>query len=488
MCSDLSRRCFLKTATVGVMASSSLLALAQHNRDSRGALDLGFKTKIRVGKVYLGHQHPGWPRSTVDLNAEMKRFEAELSRLTGLADVEFVDGGLVSNAEHVAQAVKKMKGVSGILAIHLTLGTGPQMEGLMESGLPLMIYSQPFSGHEWHIVASWQRQGRLVEVLPSSRYEDLAEAIRPFRAQQRLRETRVLHISQHEADPAYVRAIKEKYGTEIRSLYLADLEAAYRQADQAEAEADARRWIREARKMIEPKPADVLKGSLMYVAMRNLLAQHEAQAITVNCLGMGLIDRGMGYPCLGFVRLNNRLLTGVCEADLKSTLTQLIFSYLVGRTGFVTDPAFDLSNNTINHAHCVAATQMEGPNSKCSPYFIRTHLEDNKGVSLQVVLPVGRKISMARLIGTDKMLFSTGDAVGSPLIERGCRSKLAVRVDHIDKFLADWSCGLHRVVFYGDHTRDLNRFCRFAGIQILREGIDDLQKVPGLEWESHVHA
>jgi hypothetical protein len=149
-------------------------------------------------------------------------------------------------------------------------------------------------------------------------------------------------------------------------------------------------------------------------------------------------------------------------------MTQLLFTYLVSRTGFVTDPVFDLATNTLIHAHCVGATQMEGPDTRPSPYHIRTHLEDGRGVSLQVRMPVGGKVSMARLIGTDLMLFSTGDAV--------------------DKFLEGWSCGLHRVIFYGDHTRDLRRFCRFKQVRLLREGVDDLHGVPGLEWEPHVHA
>jgi len=218
------------------------------------------------------------------------------------------------------------------------------------------------------------------------------------------------------------------------------------------------------------------------------LAKNDAVAITMNCLGMGLMDRNMGYPCLGFVRLNNVGMAGVCEADLKSTLTQLIFTYLVGRTGFVSDPVIDLSNSTIVHAHCVAATQMEGIGSHPAAYHIRSHLEDGRGVSLQVKMPIGRPLSMARLIGPDIMLFSTGQAVDSPFVDRGCRSKVTMKVQNIDRFLESWSCGLHRVIFYGDHTRDIKSYCRFAQIRLLHEGIEDLQSEKGLEWEPHVHA
>ena len=149
---------------------------------------------------------------------------------------------------------------------------------------------------------------------------------------------------------------------------------------------------------------------------------------------------------------------------------------------------FDQSNSTIIHAHCVAATQMQGPDSKPSPYHIRTHLEDNRGVSLMVKMPVGQEVSMARLVGNDLMLFATGDAVDSPFVERGCRSKLTMRVPNLDRFLHQWSSGLHRVIFYGDHTRDITRFCRFTQTRLVHEGVDDLRNEGGLEWQPRVHA
>lgn len=485
----LSRRCFLKSTTLSAFSLGACAALAERLAAETAPANLGLKSKVRVGKVYLGRRRPGWPMSAVDLDAEVKRFEEEFAKLgPALADIEFVEGGLVDEAAKLAAVKEKFAGVTGILAIHLTLGTGPDIAGLLETNRPLVVFFPPYSGHEWHTVAALQRQGKLIEAHPSSDFADLAAAVRPFRAIHRLREAKVLHVSQGDANAGYVKTIQDKFGTEIISLKLPDLEKAYKEADAAEAQADAERWLREAARLVEPTKEEVLKSSVMYVAMKQLLAQHGAVAITMNCLGMNLIGRGMGYPCLGFVRLNNMGLGGVCEADLKSTMTHLIFTYLAGRPGFVTDPVFDLANSAIIHAHCVAATQMEGPDKPAAPYVIRSHLEDNKGASLQVKLPVGQKVSMARLIGPDIMLFSTGDAVDSPFVERACRTKLTMKVDNIERFLENWSCGLHRVVFYGDHTRDIRRFCRFMNVRLLREGVDDLRNEPGLEWEPFVHA
>ncbi|MDW8310661.1 MAG: hypothetical protein RMK20_14905, partial [Verrucomicrobiales bacterium] len=485
----ISRRCFLKSTTAGAVTFGLWSTLLERLIAATPQPPLGPGSKVRIGKIYPGHERPGWPAARVDLAAVIQRYETDLAKLAPqLRDVEFVDAGRPADATQLAQARDKFRDVDGILVMHLTLGVGRQLESLMELGIPIVLFSLPYTGHEWHTIASWQRQGKLIEVYPTSRFEDVLIAIRPFRALRRLREARILHVNFGPADAAYCDAVRKKFGTEILNLGLPDLQRAYETADQSEAMADCRRWIREADRVVEPTQEEILKASRMFVAMRNLLAEHRAVLITMNCLGMGLMDRGMAYPCLGFVRLNNMGLGGVCEADLKSSLTHLIFSYLVGRPGFVTDPVIDLATSTIIHAHCVAATQMEGPDGPRARYILRSHLEDDRGASLQVRLPVGRKLTMARLIGTDIMLLATGDAVDSPLHEWGCRTKLTMKVQNIEKFLDNWSSGLHRVVFYGDHSRDVRRFCRFARIRVLEEGVDDLHQVEGLEWRPHVHA
>jgi hypothetical protein len=486
MSDGISRRVFLEGAAAGA-ASLSMLGALSDRALAENALPVA--GKVRIGKVYFGAPHPSWPMATVDVEAERKRVEAELTRLQpALSDVEMIDCGLVVNDAELARAKEKLQGADGILFLQLTMGASKMLQGLLELNLPTVLFAEPFCGHEWNTIAALQRQGKRIDCWASSKFDDVVPAIRPFRAIRRLKDAKVLHVSPVPADPTYVKNIKDKFGTEIKSLKLADLEAAYKAVDQQAAEAEAQRWVREAEKVVEPTPADILKASRMALAVVGMVQAEQAAAITINCLGMGLPDRGMGYPCLGFCRLNSMGLGGICEADLLSTMTHLIFNYLVGRPGFVTDPCFDYSNNTILHAHCVAATKMLGPDGPSHPYIIRSHLEDNKNAVLQVKMPVDQKVSMAKLVGNDLMLFSTGEAIDSPLVDRGCRSKLTVRVEHPEKFMEGWSCGLHRVIFYGDHTRDLERFCRFMQIRLHHEGRDDPHNVPGLNWPPQIRA
>lgn len=206
-----------------------------------------------------------------------------------------------------------------------------------------------------------------------------------------------------------------------------------------------------------------------YLAIRTLLLREKANAITIDCLGG--FRRGVlpAYPCVAWSRLNDQGLYGVCEADLLSTMTQLLVTSFCGKPGFVSDPVFDVSRNEVIHAHCVAATCLEGIDGARSPYIIRSHMEDNKGVSMQVLVPASGRVTVARFTGPEKMLVSTGEACGNVEERRGCRTKLRTRVADARKLLEHYSGELHRVVFFGDYVDRITRLGRLLGYDTISE-------------------
>ena len=165
-------------------------------------------------------------------------------------------------------------------------------------------------------------------------------------------------------------------------------------------------------------------------------------------------------------------LGGICESDLRSAMTHIIFQGLAGRPGFISDPTVDESTNSIVLAHCMGTRNMEGPDKPAAPYKLRTVMERQQGVVPQVKFPVGGKATQALLVGMDLLLYFTGQVVDSPDLERGCRSKMTVKVDgDVETLWKNWSNGLHRVTCYGDITKDLQRFCRFAQIKLVNEAV-----------------
>jgi len=314
-----------------------------------------------------------------------------------------------------------------------------------------------------------RQAGMKIIVLATSDYGELAEAVGLMRVPARLRQTRVVYIRNGGMSDEQAKQIKGKLGVEIVSVDHRRLIQLYEAVDENAARADAEDWVRRAEKVVEPTREEIIKSSRLYLAMRALMEENGARAITINCLG--LFRRGAlpAYPCLGFCRLNDAGLVGACEADIASTLTMLIFGYAFGIPGFISDPVIDTSTNTVIHAHCVCATKMSGPAGPRCPYIIRSHLEDYKGAVLQVKHRKGQVVTAAKLVNLDTMLISTGIITSSPDVDRGCRTKMATRVANARKLLDNYTAGLHRVVFYGDHVQAIKHLATFMNWKVVEE-------------------
>ena len=278
-----------------------------------------------------------------------------------------------------------------------------------------------------------------------------------------------------------VRAV---LGTEVIQITPSEFIKIHQGIDVKAAEKEAQEtWISQARAIVEPTTAEIVKSCQTYLAMKQVMIEHGAQAITVKCLG-GIPIQTLGYPCLGFSKLLDEGVVGACEADVDSTLTMLMFQYAFGLPGFITDPLIDLARNAVIHAHCVAPTRMRGPDSARLPFSIRTHRDDNLGASLEVFMnqDVGQKVTWAKLANLDTLLVATGKIIEvCDFDDRGCRTQVVTEVDDARQMFERWGGGvlpddmmtlLHRVLFYGDHLNSTKDLAHLFGLRVLLEGQD----------------
>ena len=486
MSSEFSRREFIGTAAI----AGTAVAVAARSASAMSVeawADSAY-TKARVLRVFL-NGNVAWPKPDLDSVAEIKAIKAGLDKVVNHDEIEFLEDATIKDAKSLEALLAKHKDVDGILAIPVGMGISPMLNMLADSGIPTISFATPYSGHEWCIVPSLRRSGKKIDVIATSRYEDVLPAMRVFKAIHRLRETKILFVSGGPPAPAeYVAEAKRKLGVDIVLLDHKRLVQAFEAIPEAAARAEAEQWIKGAQKVVEPNIEEITKSARLCMGMQNVMAAERAQAITINCLGLFGQGGLPAYPCFGFTRLNDLGLIGVCEADLPSTLTQVIYQSMEGVPGFVTDPVFDTSNSTLIHAHCVSATKMDGPRGKGAPYVVRSHLEDYKGAVLQVKMRIGQPVTMAKLVTSDPrahhylaaspiesyglgtMLVSGGTIVDVPDSDRGCRTQITVKVANAQRMLDGWNHGLHRVIFYGDHLADTRRLCHFLGISVLEEG------------------
>jgi L-fucose isomerase-like protein len=151
------------------------------------------------------------------------------------------------------------------------------------------------------------------------------------------------------------------------------------------------------------------------------------------------------------------------------TCTQLMMRYLTGRPGYVSDPVIDTARGWIIYAHCVATNRPFGPQGKANPYIIRSHAEDQKGASVQSLLPVGETVTTLEIdVGGKRMVIHSGKTVANVDDPKACRTKLAAKTD-AENILNEWDMGWHRVTVYGDWRKQALQLARLYGLTVNEE-------------------
>jgi len=480
--SHITRRQLLQTTVAGsalYLAGSGISALGAGSKGSK-LISPGCRgTKVKVARIYMGTSHGHWPKPELDLKNEVRSYDAQFAKLKGeLADVEFPIDAIVGSAEQAAGLKDMLKTVDGVLAIHLDMGVRPVLDEILSVGKPTVVFAAPYSGHEWAGFGALQRDplGAKLECMLTTDYKQLAVAIRPFRAIHHLRESKILNLTTRSIEK-YAADMKNKFGTEIKQIDLDRVLAAYNAVDDGRAKAETERWIKGAEQVVEPPEQEIFKSCKLALAFEDLLNEENATAMTIDCYGT-MWDKTIklpAYPCLGFTRLNDLGLGGICESDLQCAMTHVIFQGLAGRPGFVSDPTLDESQNAIILAHCLGTRKMDGPDKPADTYKLRTVMERREGVVPQVKMQTGRKVTQAILVGTDSILYFTGEIIDAPVSlkdDRGCRTKITVKVDgDATKLWKNWSSGLHRQTCYGDITKELGMLCRFKEIKMVNEAV-----------------
>ena len=479
----MDRREFLQMTAAGSAAclvGANVLAAAANPKASKLISPGCRRTKVKVARLYMGlPNNPHWPKPSLNLAEEIRFYGSEFAKLKDqLSDVEFVPDQLVASPQQVSQLKDKLQDVDGILAIHLTIGIGSILNEILSVGKPTVVFAVPYSGHEWAGFGAMQKQqlGAKMECMLTTDYKQLAVAVRPFRAIHHLREAKILDVTTRSF-AKYAESMKEKFGTEIKQVELERVVSAYNAVDDAEASKETQRWLKEAAQVVEPPKQDIFKSCKLALAFERLLDEEDATVMTVDCYGT-MWDKTIklpAYPCLGFTRLNDMGLGGICESDLPSAMTHIIFQGLAGKPGFISDPTVDESKNAIILAHCLGTRKMDGPEGPAAPYKIRTVMERQEGVVPQVEMRVGQKVTQAILLGTDFIPYFTGEIIEAPVSlqdDRGCRTKITVKVDgDVKKLWKNWANGLHRQTCYGDITPELTIFCRFKDIKMVNEAV-----------------
>ena len=437
------------------------------------AASMPWNQPATVARVYLASKQVHWPRPDLDVAKEVTEVEARLKEVErrNAHNVRFVGGQVLFAEEEVKPWLAKMGDIDGVLIVPVTQPIGPLRALIDAVEAPALFFSRPYATHAWSgIAATRKREKKKLDVLATTSYGDLDPYMQIFRTVHHLRKSKIIVGAARSAGrQATMDAYTKHFGTTMAYLDSSDLKATFEATDAVRAQKLADEFTQGALKVVEPTRQEIHSALRFYLAALEIMKREKANAFTVDCFGTWPANKMVAYPCIAWAKLNDAGMYGVCEGDLPSTMTQILVTSYSGMPGFVSDPVFDLSRNEVIHAHCVAATKMGGLKGPSAPYIIRHHLETAEGAVLQVLMPSDQPVTVARFNGPAQMLVSTAEVTGTVDDDRGCRSKIRTRVKDAEKWLENYGPGLHRVVFYGDHTRALERMGRLLGFEVVQE-------------------
>jgi len=480
MCTHCTRRQFLGTTSVSGMAlAATQLAIAG------GTPPQPHNSKVRICTIIAGKPvGNSWGLSEEDL-VPIKTRLAKAEK--NLGNVEFVIGQ-ANTAEQTTKLLADAGPDAPVLAISadifgLSRGVVPTA---FEQNRPVAVFHLPvIGGHDWCLVNPWRAQGHRITLFNSSDYDDLERAASILRTVPLLKQSRVLASppfkgTKESYDP---QKVKERLGVEMVAIADGRYDEVLDSVDDAAAKAEAKQWLDEAERTVEPNEEDVLKAARASLALDQMIAENHCQGLCVGTC-MGWLPRG--FPCLGFSRLNDRGIPAACDGDMDCLLTMLIMQHALNRAGFLGNAAgVDTAKNAFHLSHCSAPLRMEGPDSPKAPYQLRGHAEVRGGAVTEVHYRIGQKVTFTKMVHLDTLLVFTGKIVAVPRVPdgqvRGCRTEIVAEVNDADRLLANWGGGvlgdsaldyyasLHRVAYYGDHAKSIHHLGELLGLNVVEE-------------------
>ncbi len=291
---------------------------------------------------------------------------------------------------------------------------------------------------------------------------DLASYAAAWQAVVRLRCARLLKIG--ETEPWVINscrepdAIAQTVGTRVVPLDRQALYTVYHQIGDDEARAEAESWAGGSDRLIDVATPDIIKACRVTAAMRRLLAEHQADGLSMACFSMiGDLDT---TSCLALSTLNSSAhAIGACEGDLDAALTLFLLKSLGADFVWIANPIIH-ADNTVDLAHCTA------PTCACQGklgYQLMRHHESGRGVSPEVVLPDALTASAVRLsVNARALTCHVGLTQHQPKLP-ACHTQIRLHVESSAQVL-DSLLGTHLVLAYGDHGRALDYAADFLGL------------------------
>ncbi|NLY00787.1 MAG: hypothetical protein GXY83_32225 [Rhodopirellula sp.] len=469
------RRDFL--SAMGMAAGTLALAPLTAKAGEPGPLRQKTAAVVRAVFLYPPSQTFGgpdgwwsWPGNDFDAEKRQEQYAAELARVAEKLGISIVcDGPAVASAADAQRVAgelgaAKPDGLLVIMFYNRSLGEADLLLKTAEDlGIPAVFFVG--LGVKHGPVSHYRRPG-VYFIQSLDNLQAIEYGMRMIHAKKRMGQSRLLSITEA---PEPREGTEPFLGTTIRVIPFARYADTFHSVPIGEEGKALIESVKAGAKEIRGIAPEALENAARaHLAIKKLLADEQADGVTMNCL-----KRGMLKPCISFATLNGQLVPAACENDLPAVYTQLLGQLLTGRPGFQHNPCYDTEKNHYYASHCTCPTKVYGPEGTDLPYLLRRFAHTNEGsCAIQVFWNPGDPVTMVRYYPGDPPALDVyaGKVVASHPMPPAAGCTTNVEIELTDRDDACMVRGHHNLLFCGDYARQFRLFTQLYRMKLADSG------------------
>lgn len=467
-CSGCNRREFIAAAgvTAGLIAVHTIPAEASQTADIAPRTKKG--ANIRAVFLYppssTFKDDPdgwwSWPGNEFDAEGRQKQYTREINKISkNLSMTVNITDEPLGTDHQVKQFSDQLiaenpDGLLMTMFYNRSLGHADKLlEAAKKANIPVIFYIG--LGVKHGSVENYRRQG-VYFIQSLDNFKAIEYGLRMINTKKIMSQSRLLSITETKQQR---EGLEKFFGTTVRVIPFAQYADIFETISIKQKHRDWMKSVKAGATEIRGITSEAMENAARaHFALLQLLDNHQADGLTMNCL-----RRGMLKPCISFAQLNSRLIPATCENDFLAMYTQLLGQQLLGRPGFQHNPCYDTERNYYYASHCTCATQLDGPDGAATPYLLRRFAHTNEGsCAIQVFWNPDEPVTMMRYYPgeTPTLDVYAGKVIASlPMPPAaGCTTNVEIELEGSkDAFLVK---GHHNLLFNGDHARKLKLFAQ----------------------------
>lgn len=408
-------------------------------------------------------------KGQVEENFMEKRMEQLRENLK--INVQILEHIVINDEKDVPILKESLAKVDCILLYKPHLGLGDCIIKISDYDIPIILFNDEGMVNNPLDALEYVYPKERVWVAVAVDYEDINNYLGALSTKKKMEQTKILVLNaEYPHWQRFIRrvrggveAIKEKLGITLEYVESEEVIRRWERMDEEHVKPLVNKWMKEAEKIVEPKEKDLISVAKLYLVMKNLLKEKNAQAIT-----MAYGDNPLPVPCFAYTNLRDEGTPAACEADIISLLSMVILHYLADKPCFMGNTFVDTKDNTLILSHCVCPRKMGGYNANVAPYRLRRYHREKFTGSLTafVEMKKGQEVTICRLSGDLKSMIIARGAIVDCVdmdAEEYCRVTVKVQVANARDFIHKTS-GNHHVMVYGDYREQLKKLNSVLGI------------------------